>query len=162
MGIDPDELKKEPPPEEQDPRDNPLYLKAYYSAVDVMDWLRTNIPAEADEEKEIIPAINKTRRNEVLEVIYWYNFFIPSKISRALSGRLNVEPGKNHVDSNGSAKTALVALDRSISAWSVLMEEMPANQDKILEILINLAEIRKQTEMTFPLGRKFIRPGFDE
>jgi len=39
---------------------------------------------------------------------------------------------------------------------------MMEHQDEILKMLITLAEIRKQTEATFPIARKFKRPGFDE
>lgn len=63
---------------------------------------------------------------------------------------------------NGSAKIALVSVDRLIAAWAVILSENSEMEDEILDILINLAEIRKRTELYFPDARKFIRPGFDE
>ena len=49
-----------------------------------------------------------------------------------------------------------------IAAWSLLMEKMTDHEDEILKFLISLADIRKQTELTFPMARKFVRPGFDD
>jgi len=44
----------------------------------------------------------------------------------------------------------------------LLMEKMTDHEDEILKFLISLADIRKQTELTFPMARKFVRPGFDD
>jgi hypothetical protein len=162
LGIDPETIDKMDS-SEPDPRDNPLYQKAYKSAKDVADWMKNNLSPDTElSNEEPIPEVENKRTTDVLEVIYWYNFFISSKIYRALCNDDEEKPGEIQTDSNGSAKVALIAIDRSIAAWSVLMEEKPECQDEILAILVNLAEIRKQTELVFPLARKFIRPGFDE
>jgi len=89
-------------------------------------------------------------------VIYFYNFFISAKIYRALTGIGDFDPEEVQADSNGSAKIALIALDRLIAAWSVLMETLMDHEDEILKFLITMAETRKQTEIAFPLARKFI------
>ena len=81
---------------------------------------------------------------------------------RALIPRDNYEADEIQTDSNGSAKIALIAVDRLIAAWSILMEKMTDHEDEILKFLISLADIRKQTELTFPMARKFVRPGFDD
>lgn len=161
MGIDPDELEKMISPEEPDPCSNPLYQKTHKNAVEIEEWLKNNIEGLRDA-ASIFDNDHKLRINEVLEIIQWYNLFIPAKISRALSGFNNNETGEIQNDSNGSAKISLIALDRSIAAWSVLMDELHDYQDKILSILVHLAEIRKQTEQVFPQARNFVRPGFDE
>ena len=44
----------------------------------------------------------------------------------------------------------------------IILNENPECENEILDILINLAEIRKRTEITFPETRKFTRPGFDK
>jgi hypothetical protein len=107
-----------------------------------------------------IEEIKNSRFKDSLEVIYWYNFFISAKIFRALIHDDEEDEIQN--DSNGSAKIALIALDRLIASWSVVMENMMDHQDEILKFLISLADVRKLTESTFPNARKFVRPGFDQ
>jgi hypothetical protein len=65
-------------------------------------------------------------------------------------------------DSDGSAKIALIAMDRSISAWAGLREALGDDPDGILDLLAQLAAIRRQTEKIFPEARAFVRAGFDE
>jgi hypothetical protein len=164
MGIDPKEIKEIEPSEEPDPKDHPLYKKVYSLSFSMHDWLKENNPGEVLAEIEITSPeeIKNTRFQESMEVIYWYNFFISAKIFRALGGmKYDSWEDKIQNDSNGSAKIALIALDRLIGAWSVLMENMKDHEDEILKFLIELAEIRKSAEATFPDARKFVRPGFD-
>jgi len=68
----------------------------------------------------------------------------------------------SRVDSNGSAKIALVTIDRSIAAWSALQISLPEKADTIKPLLIGLDRLRRSTEERFPRARDFIRPGFDE
>jgi len=56
----------------------------------------------------------------------------------------------------------LIALNRLNGAWSVVMENIKEYEDEILQFLITLAEIRRRTEITFPLAKKIVRPGFDD
>jgi hypothetical protein len=65
-------------------------------------------------------------------------------------------------DSDGSAKIALIAMDRSISAWAGLREALGDDPDGILDLLAQLAAIRRETEKLFPAARAFVRAGFDE
>lgn len=163
MGIDPEEIDKMEPPERPDPRDHPLYKKTHDLAFSMHEWLEKNKPGEQlPDDPDIISFEKSMHFSDSLEVIYWYNFFVAAKIFRALIGTYDDEPGKIQTDSNGSAKIALIAIDRLIAAWSVVMENMMEHEDEILKILISLAEIRKHTENAFPLARKFIRPGFDD
>jgi len=65
-------------------------------------------------------------------------------------------------DSEGSAKIALIAMDRSIAAWSGLRTALGADEaDDVLDRLAQLAAIRRETEKLFPKARAFKRPGFD-
>jgi hypothetical protein len=128
-------------------------------------WLEEVKPGSPSvEELEILSdeELKDKRFKEALEVIYFYNFFISAKIYRALIPRDDYEADDIQSDSNGSAKIALIAVDRLIAAWSLLMEKMTDHEDEILKLLISLADVRKQTELTFPLARKFVRPGFDD
>jgi hypothetical protein len=66
------------------------------------------------------------------------------------------------IDANGSAKIALVAIDRSMAAWSALQISLPEKSDTIKPMLIDLDRLRRGVEARFPRARNFIRPGFDE
>jgi hypothetical protein len=58
--------------------------------------------------------------DEMVEIIYWYNHFIYVKLMRAVRGTLGnsaeILEGFPK-DSDGSAKVALIAIDRSMAAW---------------------------------------------
>jgi hypothetical protein len=64
-------------------------------------------------------------------------------------------------DSDGSAKIALIALDRSIGAWAVILHSNNLHGEGVLEIISFLDRLRQAVEGTFPGARSFVRPGFD-
>ena len=68
----------------------------------------------------------------------------------------------DRMDSNGSAKVALVAIDRSIAAWGALQLALAEKAQTINPILMELDRLRRLTEARFPHARDFIRPGLDE
>ena len=101
---------------------------------------------------------------EALEVIGWYQVFLPPKLARALSGRQEEDyPGLADLprDSDGSAKIALIAMDRSLGAWGELSRQLPGQQEAIGKMVAWLSRMRSITEKEFPLARAFERPGFD-
>src|SRR2546428_3270289 len=65
-------------------------------------------------------------------------------------------------DSDGSAKIALIAIDRSLSAWRLMQNALPERTESIVPMLIELEKLRRGIEQIFPRARDFIRPGFDE
>jgi len=106
---------------------------------------------------------------ELIDVIRWYQHFIYVKLTRAIGSQANEELETNGdlkdfpKDSDGSAKIALIAIDRSIAAWSGLRTAIGPNEtDDILSLLALLAGVRRETERLFPRARAFVRPGFDE
>jgi ElaB/YqjD/DUF883 family membrane-anchored ribosome-binding protein len=66
------------------------------------------------------------------------------------------------IDSNGSAKIALVAIDRSIGAWRALQISRSDKSQTIMPLLLQLERLRRSLETRFPRARDFVRPGFDE
>jgi len=68
----------------------------------------------------------------------------------------------SRMDANGSAKVALVAMDRSIAAWRSLQISLPDKSETIKPMLIELGGLRASVEARFPRARDFIRPGLDE
>lgn len=102
---------------------------------------------------------------EKLEIIKWYQPQVYVKISRALYAQM-IEQEQSQIiniqiDSNGSAKVALLAIERSLKAWNLLLEKMPVCEDEILQILVLLKKLSKSIEHQFPLAWQFKRPGFD-
>ncbi len=101
------------------------------------------------------------------DVVRWYQHQIYVKIMRALQGALEDRFDKEDLDefpndSDGSAKVALIGIDRSIGAWGYLMENLPGNSDDILDMLVVLEQLRKNVEKKFPQARSFVRVGFDD
>lgn len=101
---------------------------------------------------------------EAFEVIRWYQYFIAAKVMRAIRGKMEEEEeGGDEFpsDSDGSAKIALVAIDRSMSAWAVISHYHHVYAERVFEIISFLDRLRQAVEETFPKARSFIRPGFD-
>lgn len=65
-------------------------------------------------------------------------------------------------DSDGSAKVALIAIERSIGAWTRLRAHLPDRADELLDLLVMLDRLRRATDAQFPAARAFKRPGFDD
>ena len=101
--------------------------------------------------------------NDAADVIRWYQHQIHVKLVRAARGMLADDDDDEFrtEDANGSAKVALIGIDRSIAAWGVLYENLPSNTDEILDILVHLQRLQNDTQQCFPNARSFIRPGLD-
>ena len=103
---------------------------------------------------------------ESREVINWYQYQIAVKIMRALSSRHNENrwEGEDNFgnDSDGSAKVALIGIDRSVSAWRLMQIAIPEQNESIVPLILSLEGLRQSVERRFPNARGFIRPGFDE
>lgn len=97
--------------------------------------------------------------HDAVEVVRWYQFFLYPKISRALMG-LQDEDRDIMDDVLGSAKIALIALERSIGAWQTLGEQLHL-QDETLDMQLRLARIKVELEKNVPEAMAFKRPGFD-
>lgn len=101
--------------------------------------------------------------SDPLAVVAWFASYIPSKLRRATVGIANDDGELSEFpsDADGSAKAALVAIQRSHAAWSALSGAgilAPALAEHLIGDLFWLeAEIDRQ----FPNARAFVRPGFD-
>ena len=102
---------------------------------------------------------------DAVDVIMWYLHFIEVKLRRAVHGELEDRfeiPDDFPKDSDGSAKVALIAIDRSIAAWGEILKYFPDQEDELLQILVSLEQLRRNAEKMFPNARSFVRPGFDK
>jgi hypothetical protein len=98
------------------------------------------------------------------DVISWFHLFIAAKIERALTIWPEDDPKDRAMasDSNGSAKTALLAIERSHAAWLDLVDRaiVPAGEaDRFIADLIWLGEALERVR---PRAHAFVRPGLDE
>jgi hypothetical protein len=64
-------------------------------------------------------------------------------------------------DSDGSAKIALIAIDRSIAAWAAIRQYITGSAEGVIDIVAFLDSLRQGAEKAFPNARSFMRPGFD-
>lgn len=94
---------------------------------------------------------------------------IAVKTMRALSARIDermderaAEIAEFPKDSDGSAKVALIGIDRSIAAWRLMQLSLPERQISIVPLILQLERLRQRIESAFPEAREFVRPGFDE
>lgn len=164
LGIDPTPTSDEEFSEIRGREEN--FLKA-----DVITALAEQYAKDADallESKEQwLAAAEAEVQDEVVGVLYWYLFFIAAKIQRGIHGMLDFEGFEDpeqvrdpQSDANGSIKIALIAIERSILAWTYLLDE--ENAERIRPMIALLDRIKNLTENKFPHARDFVRPGFDE
>ncbi len=167
-GIDPEELQKETalstPPEslQRDARDHPCASAALLYAGMVNEWFAA--ADELPETGESLLANPPHFLEEPIQVIRHYQYFIYPKLVRAVEGRLShsvAAESELGIDACGTAKVALIAIDRSLAAWSLLYGEYPALEDNTLSILLHLDRLNRSVEVVFPAARSFLRPGFD-
>jgi len=159
------ELKEK---QREDTRKHPLAKAAEKYAFDVSEWFEKEfpqidlisvLPAESDSSE------TEDEENDYIEVVRWYQYFIVVKMIRGLMSRIDEDDyldEEDPRDSDGSAKVALMAIDRSISAWKLMCDLRPENADSIHGLLFQLERLRSSAETEFPNARDFIRPGFDE
>lgn len=155
--------------EMKDATEHPLSKAALGYAQRVSEWFDQTPPiletiSDSPDAAEDSTAEENSDELEAAEVIRWYQFFIGVKIARALMSQVDEdEEGDEYPkDSDGSAKVALIAIDRSISAWRLMTEVRSDRADSIRHFLFELEKLRLGAEREFPGARDFMRPGFDE
>lgn len=131
---------------------HPLIKHASAYAKEVAKVLKSHEELEQEE-----------RYADYIEVISWYQYFIQMKLSRAISGLSDQDEEEEdgfQQDYNGSAKVALMAINRSTEAWTTIyrLSELKI----ILYVLAALDKLKLLTQNTFPDCHHFKRPGFDD
>ena len=151
---------------------HPLAKAAFAYDELVAEWFQTGHTALRAKEEEILAqaklGVERVKEEvigltDVVEIIRWYQPQIYVKLMRALDVDREFEAKSGQPrDSDGSAKVALIGMDRSIAAWLGMKEFFPDKTDSILTLLVQLDRLRRATEGEFPAARRFVRPGFDE
>ncbi|MBI9084368.1 MAG: hypothetical protein JEZ11_12280 [Desulfobacterales bacterium] len=156
--------------------DHILVGSARHYAHGVGDWFALwesrlyGAMASLDKEKHahlqvVDPSPTPIGNPERMEIILRYHSLIPAKIHRAVMGaadEFEADADDFPRDADGSAKVALIAIDRSKAAWTGLIEAAPEARADILAFLGQLERLGRATEWTFPRARAFVRPGFDD
>jgi len=160
-GIDLNELEDVEPWEHPQPN-HPIILLTEEYGYEVHQWLKTNRQRfEEEATKWALISEEKARIFiEAWETLQWYSFFVSVKYKRALLHDDDDEFAQ--WDRLGSAKTAILATERSIAALAVLLAHLPDEEDVLLGFLTKLEKARKSSLMVFPDAMDFVRPGLDE
>jgi len=117
----------------------------------VHEWLRNGCGRDSGAERDPI------------EVIEHFAIFIPPKIFRALTGLAEFDGDRDFPpDHEGSAKIALIAIERSMAAWRDLGAQGAVADDFVAEMVGELGWLRSEIEAAIPRAVAFVRPGFDE
>ena len=172
-GVDLSEAALEPIQElkekrREDAHEHPLAKAAEKYAFGVNEWFekeftQVDFISDAPADSDVVTTEDEV--NDYVEVVRWYQFFIAVKLIRGLMSRIDEDDylaDEDPRDSDGSAKVALIGIDRSIGAWKLMSDLRPENADSIHGFLFQLDQLRSSAEREFPNARDFIRPGFDE
>jgi hypothetical protein len=138
--------------------ESPLTTDALVASTLTVQWLGAHRKSLEDHDDGNV--------RDAFEIASWDCHLIAAKLHRALSGRDEAEhdgsrendPIQN--DWNGSAKVALISLDRSIVAWNKIAAT--TDDADAAAIAQHLQALRVDIERAFPNARRFVRPGFDE
>ena len=102
--------------------------------------------------------------NDPRAVIGWFHTLLPAKIYRALTGLADDVPEERDwpPDHDGSAKVALLGIERSHAAWLQLVDSGLASRSAADTFIEDLVWLGENLERVFPRARTFVRPAFDE
>ncbi|MDO9577473.1 MAG: hypothetical protein Q7J16_06270 [Candidatus Cloacimonadales bacterium] len=124
------------------------------------EWFKESVYVDL-ETAEFIES-KQIELKDATEVIRWYQYLIEVKFRRALLTFTEEDEEFTLIDRNGSAKVALIGIDRSLAAWNVILNVIKDQAKSILEIVALLRRIKKIAEKQLPDARSFIRTGLDE
>ncbi len=180
-GIDPDNIDHEEYNRnraaiEREAKTLPCVRLAWEYSEKVGEWNQSSKKLFKEKEKELLSFIiqdlpDRDVKQEVedikeaYDVIMWFQYFIYVKIMRAVDGKIEGVPEEiadMPKDYDGSAKVALIAIERSKAAWVRILNHFPEKEDETLALLSILERTEKSLETFIPDARAFVRPGFDE
>lgn len=169
---------------------DPLVQLAHDYSFAAHGWMQSHEADLPSEEQRFRAPRDAITPAEALEVIAWHEFQITAKLSRATRGRLRAaeetdeeeadeswdtgsdwpDDDEDEVDmaeiyqsdADGSARVALLGIERSIGAWTILRDAYPQEDAQIQGFLRRLTRLRRLLEEALPAARTFHRPGFDD
>lgn len=130
---------------------NPLVDRAKSYATAAYDWLET------------IDRQSRENPSDPVAVIARFASLNASKIRRALTGLAEFDGDREFPpDHEGSAKVAIIGIERSLTAWQQLVAAGRIAADIARPRIVDLEWLRERLNATIPQARAFVRPGFDE
>lgn len=147
-----------------------LEVQARNYGINIHKWMKKHKALFSDKAEKLVMIDDDAsmfKYRDAAEVIQWYSAFIGAKVHRA---HLELDERKNnsddeyglYADNLGSAKIAIIAIERSLDALSVFYSGFSEMEDEILQFLQELSQIKKQLLNSFPGVMDFKRPGFDD
>lgn len=106
--------------------------------------------------------LSQADASEPMEVLHHFGIFVAAKIHRALLGLAEEEPLEPDSDAYGSAKAALLGLERMREAWRQLIAKRIIAEKEAVPLLATIGWLVGEIDRLIPEARAFIRPGFDE
>jgi hypothetical protein len=170
----------------------PLVQLSHDYAMEVHRWLARHEDGFPSEENRFRAGRDAITPAEALEVISWHHFQINIKLKRAARGLYRADEELDEADDeeswdtgaswddddegqeelalrsmqledvHGSAKVALIGIERSIGAWTILREAFPQEDAAIQKHHRQLTLLRRMLDAELPEARSFRRPGFDD
>lgn len=136
---------------------------------DMHDWFKTHNVKLKEKAEQLLVIKNSDEEAlkfaDAWEVLQYYFFFIGPKVHRAhidLDNSREEDELDIMSDNLGSAKIAIIAIDRSIGALMAMYPILSDYEDDILNFMALLSKIKKLLLETFPTVMQFKRPGFDD
>jgi hypothetical protein len=129
-----------------------LNARAKEYASRTYEWLTATGPASEQD------------REDPRHVIAWFHVLIAAKINRSLTVWPAEDPRDPIAtsDNDGSAKVALLGIDRSHAAWLALVERDVLSSSQAMPFVADLVWLGEALERVRPKARGFVRPAFDE
>ncbi|MEQ8766252.1 MAG: hypothetical protein RL885_20225 [Planctomycetota bacterium] len=118
-----------------------------------------------DKLRKDLPAPERPRLDDAVAVLCWYSVTLFAKLGRAVGQCSPAILRKGpHVadDVDGSAKVALLGIDRSLRAWADLRRMGHRDSPGPSSFRRDLRKLRARVLAEFPNAPRFHRPGFDE
>jgi hypothetical protein len=167
MGIDLSQIETEQ--EDEKLPENELTELSKEYGLKVHKWINENKQLFEQKAHDLL-MVNEEKviqLNDALEVINWYSIFISAKIHRAFldlgMDDFFDDDDEEYINDNlGSAKIAVIAIDRSIAAFGYLLNQLSEFEDDILNFLASLSKVKQGMLNAFPNVMEFKRPGFDD
>ena len=138
----------------------PLVLASHVYGAMVDSWLEDSLPRLRHLRQGWPAAVLASARPgqvlsdaqwlvDALAVVDWDRRVIPAKLSRA-------QAATDKSDGDGSAKVALISIDRSLAAWETIHALHGDDDAASLPLLAHLDRLRTDTETRFPDARDFV------
>jgi hypothetical protein len=139
------------------PSIGPAHREIYERAGAYSEWVRKWLREQG------CAADRTLRAEDPVAVISWFAPLNSSKIYRALTGLAEFGGDRElPPDHEGSAKVALLGLERSQAAWRQLVDSGGVTDTLAAYCVAELGWIRDRLDEVIPEARAFVRPGFDE